>query len=116
PSLHVDEESLYGRPTDPGGPGEELLVAELDGAVVGFVRLALRTRPWGMAAEVAPLVVTGEARGRGVGRALLDAAERRAAAAGAAAIRLDVIEENPARGFYERLGYRTVSVRYGKPV
>jgi ribosomal protein S18 acetylase RimI-like enzyme len=117
PSLRLDEEAVFGRAGDPGEPGDELLVAEDAGRVVGFVRLAFRRRPWGLAAEVAPLVVAASHRGRGIGTHLLGAAERRAAGLGAAGLRLDVILENAgARRFYERAGYEVVSVRYGKEV
>lgn len=51
--------------------------------------------------------VRREARGLGVGTALLDAVERHAAARGLARVRLDVIDTNPrARALYERRGFR----------
>ncbi|KIT16565.1 GNAT family N-acetyltransferase [Jannaschia aquimarina] len=56
------------------------------------------------------IFVMPEARGRGVGTALLAAIERRAAEAGLARIRLDVIDTNPrARALYEREGFKQVA-------
>lgn len=78
---------------------------------VGFYRhdgpkLAHKGGIWGM--YVAP-----EARGRGVGRALLDAAVARVAATcpGVAWLQLGVATENgPAQRLYERAGFRTFGV------
>lgn len=55
------------------------------------------------------LFVAPQARGRGVGTALLDAIAQEARARGYREVRLDVVEENlRARQLYERLGYRAV--------
>lgn len=54
--------------------------------------------------ELAIAVVDGF-RGRGVGRALMEAAHAHAAANQIAVISLSVDEENPARRLYESLGY-----------
>lgn len=52
------------------------------------------------------IFVRPQARGLGVGSALLDAIERAALARGLNSVRLDVIDENPrARALYERRGY-----------
>jgi len=52
------------------------------------------------------LAVVPEWRGRGVGRALLAAAERRARADGCCKLTLEVLETNArARGLYERFGF-----------
>ncbi|MER6925637.1 GNAT family N-acetyltransferase, partial [Streptomyces spiralis] len=61
--------------TERSGP-DEILVAELDGAVVGYIRLGLAT-PLASNAHVRQirgLAVADEARGAGVGPALLRAA------------------------------------------
>jgi ribosomal protein S18 acetylase RimI-like enzyme len=79
-----------------------VLVAEVDDAVVGFVTIWTRYRspePDDGAEEigfVSDLVVTAAQRGRGIGRALLRAAEARARAAGSRAIRLSVEAGNAA--------------------
>jgi GNAT superfamily N-acetyltransferase len=65
-----------------GDPGTENLVAVDDGAIVGFCSMQFRHRFNHMRPEawIADLVVEPSARGRGAGRALLDAAEERARA------------------------------------
>jgi ribosomal protein S18 acetylase RimI-like enzyme len=58
------------------------------------------------------LAVLPQHRGRGVGRALLDAVEQTANATGCCRLTLEVLEDNlPARQLYERFGFR--DVRYG---
>lgn len=52
------------------------------------------------------ICVAAEARGQGVGAALLDAIKRHAQAGGMTHVRLDVIDTNPrARALYERQGF-----------
>src|SRR5512143_613548 len=83
-----------------------LLVGEQDGAVVGWIhvehRLVLESDHW---AEVDGLVVAQRARGRGIGRALLDAAERWSEQQGLRLVRLrsNVIRA-AAHEFYRRRG------------
>jgi ribosomal protein S18 acetylase RimI-like enzyme len=73
-----------------------VLVAEVEGAVVGFVTVLTRYRspePDDDPREhgfVSDLVVLAAHRGRGLGRSLLRAAEARAREAGALAVRLSV--------------------------
>ena len=92
-----------------------LLVAELDGARVGFVTAYVRPRHRLRELELRPrvqgfvmdLYVRPEARGRGVGTALLRAAERRLAAVGCTHVWLDVFVPNRrAAQLYRSLGYR----------
>lgn len=54
---------------------------------------------------VEDIFVVEDARGTGAGRALLSALARLARDRGAARIDLAVLDWNPARGFYERLGF-----------
>lgn len=57
--------------------------------------------------ELSFIAVAPDARGQGVGRALLDAVEARAHSAGLITVRLEVVDNNPrARDLYERHGYR----------
>ena len=89
------------------GPRDHL-VAELDGRVVGYVRLAY---PTPLAAnthvrQIQGLAVAEEARGAGVGRALVRAAVGHARQAGARRITLRVLGHNgPARALYESEGF-----------
>jgi GNAT superfamily N-acetyltransferase len=68
-------------------------------------------------AYVETLVVAPEAEGRGVGRALMEHAERWARERGMAEVSLDVFAGNAgARAFYERIGYRPDHVRMVKRI
>jgi ribosomal protein S18 acetylase RimI-like enzyme len=90
-------------------PAAIVLVAEEDrGALAGFVHVVTATdfftgEPHG---HISDLVVASEAEGRGVGRALLEGAERWARDAGYRLLSLNVFEENVrARRLYEGAGY-----------
>jgi GNAT superfamily N-acetyltransferase len=62
------------------------------------------------------LAVLPEHRGRGVGRALLAAAEELARATGCGKLTLEVLEDNrPARDLYHRFGFRDVYYGGGGP-
>lgn len=58
------------------------VIAEIDGVVVGIVSVAAQDGPGAGVAWVSKLFVAKDARGRGVGRALLRAAHEHARAAG----------------------------------
>ncbi|MCR9120932.1 MAG: GNAT family N-acetyltransferase [Phyllobacteriaceae bacterium] len=63
------------------------------------------------------IAVAPDARGLGIGTALLDAVEKEAVSHGCPTIRLDVIDTNPrARALYERRGYEPVSVEQLGPL
>jgi GNAT superfamily N-acetyltransferase len=97
------------------------LVAWLDDVPVGWVfvhrpgspEASARARTLGVA-EVQDLQVADGFRGRGFGRALLEAAEDAAEDAGWIAIGLEVTVANPhndvARAMYERHGFRDAGV------
>jgi predicted GNAT family N-acyltransferase len=78
------------------------LVALHDGRIVGTCRLVMGTPPISRA-KFGRLVVARAARGSGIGRALLDEAERRARALGANEMVLTA--QTSAMGLYERAGY-----------
>jgi predicted GNAT family N-acyltransferase len=83
-----------------GRDGEALhVVAVSDGAVVGTCRLVLE----GDTAKLGRMAVEPEARGRGIGAALLAGAEREARAAGAQGIALHA--QARARELYARGGF-----------
>lgn len=77
-------------------PGAEIIVAEADGRVVGFVAL--------IGDFVGGLFVDPAHHGRGIGRRLMAAAERRRGP-----LTLEVyIRNRAARDFYAALGYREI--------
>ncbi|MCH0565037.1 MULTISPECIES: GNAT family N-acetyltransferase [unclassified Streptomyces] len=90
-----------------GRPADHL-VAELDGRLAGYIRLGFPT-PFAAnthVRHVRGLVVAGEARGRGAGRALVRAAVDGARAGGFRRITLRVLGHNtPARRLYESEGF-----------
>ncbi|ANP54613.1 ribosomal protein S18 acetylase RimI-like enzyme [Streptomyces griseochromogenes] len=87
---------------------EDTLVAELDGCLVGYVLLGFPT-PLAANAHVRQiqgLAVRDEARGKGVGRALIRAAIEEARVRGARRITLRVLGHNtPARRLYASEGF-----------
>ncbi|MEU4171733.1 GNAT family N-acetyltransferase [Streptomyces sp. NPDC026665] len=89
------------------GPRDHL-VAELDGRLVGYIRLGF---PTSLACnthvrQILGLAVADDARGAGVGRALLRAAGEEARRQGARRITLRVLGHNtPARALYESEGF-----------
>jgi ribosomal protein S18 acetylase RimI-like enzyme len=93
-------------------PNTELLLAAADGdqPAAGVCQLRYRLSVWTGAEDcwLEDLYVTGEARGKGLGRALVNAAFERARARGCRRIELDVNEVNTnAIAFYESLGFST---------
>jgi len=86
-------------------PGSYHVAAEIDGDVVG-VAGGLPT-PDGGVVELISMWVRPEARGRGVGDALVEAVEGWARRTGASTVRLAVAEGNDrAEALYRRHGYR----------
>jgi GNAT superfamily N-acetyltransferase len=116
----VAMDRLIQRAADSGGA---VLVAELDGAVIAhlvltyerfgaFVREELRDH-----ALVADLFVREAHRGRGVGRALIAEAERRAIARGMTRIALGVVHGNAAaERSYRRQGFTDYALEMVKPL
>jgi ribosomal protein S18 acetylase RimI-like enzyme len=94
------------------GAGDSVVyLAEEEGAVVGFVQLyplysSTAPRP-GRIWLLNDLYVTSDARGRGVGRQLMDRARQLAEETGARSIELTTAGSNTrAQALYESLGYR----------
>lgn len=89
-------------------PASDVLVAELDGEVVGYANLE---RPSPLASnahvwELSGLAVDPAVQGRGVARALVEAVAVEVRARGGRRLRLRVLGHNDrARGLYERAGF-----------
>jgi GNAT superfamily N-acetyltransferase len=100
-------EEIFATPGAFTGPGTAWLVGYDDGAAVCCG--GLRPLAEDGVAEIKRMFVSGAARGRGHGRALLAELERLAAANGCRRVRLfttEVLVE--ARALYESAGYRVV--------
>jgi ribosomal protein S18 acetylase RimI-like enzyme len=102
------------------GAGEAVLVATRDGEpplgllTVHVTPVLHRPTPVG---RLTALIVSERARGQGVGRALVRAAERVLAAQGCALVEVTSNRRRTdAHAFYERLGYEVTSLRFGKSV
>jgi len=116
-----------GYPTEPaaaasrlerlGIVGDRVLVAELEGAVIGLAHLQVtptleRDRP---AAKIGALVVDESRRGEGVGRALVDALDEEARARGCGVLFLTTSERRTAaHEFYRRVGLEETGKRFTK--
>jgi GNAT superfamily N-acetyltransferase len=97
--------------------GDRVVVAELDGAVVGLAHLQVtpaieRDRP---AAKLGALVVDEAHRGRGIGRLLVETMEEEARRRGCELLFLTTSERrDDAHEFYERVGLEHTGRRYGR--
>lgn len=85
--------------------GPYCLVAVEDGRLAGSVMAGHDTRR----GYIYHLAVSTDVQGRGIGRALMEEVERSLLEAGIEKIHLFIYVDNPARYFYEKLGwqYRT---------
>ena len=87
-------------------PATQLLVARVDGQIVGTLTLAIFRIPSGVRAWIEDVIVDEEARGHGVGAALCTEAIRRAGLANARTVDLT---SNPKReaanAMYRKLGF-----------
>jgi GNAT superfamily N-acetyltransferase len=95
--------------------GDDAFVAVLDGATVGLATVHTRAVLHAAlpVAQLTALVVPPEVRGRGVGRALVAAAEQWARAQGADRLVVTTaLHRADALRFYERLGFEHTGRRY----
>ena len=84
-----------------------LLVARLDGSIVGTLTLVIFQIPTGLRARIEDVVVDASARGQGVGAALTQDAVRLAQGLGARTIDLTSRPSREAANrLYERLGFQ----------
>ncbi len=89
--------------------GRGVLVADAGDRIVGFCTVG-RPRTAGLAdGEVETLYVQDDWRDQGLGRRLLQAGAVRLAETGCRSLFLWVLDENPSRWFYERLGGRAAA-------
>lgn len=86
------------------------LIAERAGRPVGFILYTFNYSVWTAARGIfiEDIWVVPEERRGGVARALMGGLARECATRGYKRIDLNVLDWNPARGFYERLGYRWI--------
>ena len=94
----------------------DVFVATENDAVVGFIcggpmpeSIRGRAPIAGHDAYVDALYVLAASHAHGIGRALLGALAQRLAGRGFRSLALHVVADNPARGFYERLGARVIA-------
>lgn len=85
----------------------QLLIAVEDGVIYGSLTLVIFFIPTGVRAWIEDVVVDGEARGKGVGAALNEAALERARHAGAVSVDLTSRPSREAANrLYQRLGFK----------
>jgi GNAT superfamily N-acetyltransferase len=102
-------------------PAEPLrgLGAVVDGRLVGLAHLVFHHSTWSVASRcyLNDLFAADEVRGRGVGRALIEASYAEARAAGAETVWWLTHEANAtARALYERVAKRTGFIQYRQDV
>jgi len=100
-------------------PGNRMLIARVDGEIVGTLTLVTFPIPTGLRAWIEDVVVDSAARGRGVGAALTREAVRLAEADGARTVDLTSRPSREAANrLYERLGFQlrdSKVYRYASP-
>ncbi len=88
------------------GIGLEVLAAEAEGQVIGFVALSFSHTLTGLRAWIDDIAVEPSHRRQGIGAALLEAAVRRARQRGCTYLLVDTAKSSPsARAFYEACGF-----------
>ena len=112
PFEHEDGKAFFTKIAGEVARGEAaLLVARLDGRIVGTVQLALATPPnQPHRADIRKLLVHRSVRGRGIGLALMTAVEEAARARGRTLLVLDTALGDNAERLYTRAGWTRVGV------
>jgi GNAT superfamily N-acetyltransferase len=110
-------EAIWNRIERMKSPGQQTIVADLDGRVVGFAGMT-ELPIYGSDAPICWLMVLAVStpyRRHGVGRALLTAIEKWAAQRGLVEIRVNSREgSEDAFAFYESCGFGRTGARYGR--
>lgn len=99
--------------------GEPMVVAMLGKQLIGAVGIHSTLNPHKAkpVGRVTVLAVTQEARGRGLGRMLVQEAERRLAKLGCGSLEVTSADRlGEAHAFYQHLGYGRTSIRFAKPL
>jgi ribosomal protein S18 acetylase RimI-like enzyme len=81
---------------------EFTLVAKQDNEIVGYVSVVADTG----VAQIEPLMVKIELKGKGIGTKLLETAERKAKSLGVHKVWIETGSDWLAKGFYEKHGYQ----------
>jgi GNAT superfamily N-acetyltransferase len=94
-------------------PEHAIFVVEVSGAVVGWIHVLVNhSLLTDTPAEIAGLVIDEGRRGRGLGRVLMDRAERWARDKRCPSVRLrSNVVRSRAHAFYERLGYQVIKTQ-----
>ena len=91
-----------------------VLVAQLDGQIVGRLSIGRESHPASEHVADVGLMVAEGYRRRGIGRALMAGAEAWARSVGVRKIELHVFPHNQAAlALYDQIGYRRVGIRHG---
>jgi ribosomal protein S18 acetylase RimI-like enzyme len=112
PFEHEDGKAFFTKVAGEVARGETaLLVARVGGRIVGTVQLGLALPPnQPHRADIKKLLVHRSARGRGIGMALMTAAEEAARARGRTLLVLDTALGDNAERLYTRAGWNRVGV------
>ena len=110
------EAELAGLPGRYAPPSGRLIVAETDGRLAGAI--GLRAIDGEGVCEMKRLYVRDWAKGRGIGRALMDRVLAEAREAGYRVMRLDTLPSQmpAANAMYDRAGFREIPAYYDNPV
>jgi len=112
PFSHEEARGVYDAYAEEVEHGRRLLLAAFsDGTLVGTVQVVFAPHPnQPHRADVARMLVHRSARRRGIGRRLMEHAEREALAEGKTLLVLDTVTGDDAERLYEQLGWTRVGV------
>ena len=112
PFSHEEAREVYEAYADEVERGRRLLLAAFsEGALVGTVQVVFAPHPnQPHRADVARMLVRRSARRRGIGRLLMERAEREARAEGRTLLVLDTVTGGDAERLYDELGWTRVGV------